>query len=533
MDEWNDSLSGDYLWSNVNFGEAVSQVMTPLTWSVIQFTLDDWTFLPGMPTVGVIAGRPYLNISIFMTLFRAMRRSQQDLLRYMEATLYMRLPDALEIPIIPLSPGALASGFLLSGRIRWMQRRGVQNLADYVASNEAWFEQIRQTIQSQTNGPDLQRLWHMGMKRHIKNGRWVVLGIATHSADYTLKLRRQLEALVGPQDAGILIANLSQDDAVLESLGPLLGLAKLARGELSRADYLAAYGHRGPDEFELSAPRPAEDPTWLEQELQSVIRSPVDVEGLLAKQKEAFEAALKRLRDRFPDAARRFEARLVESAHRACLRELARSAYTRDRWATRLFALRAGELTGLGDQVFFLTLPELLSLLSGDRSVVARIESRQAAYQQYQALPPPPAVIRGPFDPFAWAANPIRPSDIFVAHQALLAQPASNRIEGAPGSAGVVEGLVRVIERPEHGGQLQPGEILVASQTDIAWTLLFPRAAAVITDIGAPLSHAAIVARELGIPAVVGCGNATARLRTGDRVRVDGGRGMVEILERC
>ena len=71
---------------------------------------------------------------------------------------------------------------------------------------------------------------------------------------------------------------------------------------------------------------------------------------------------------------------------------------------------------------------------------------------------------------------------------------------------------------------------MVAVQTDIAWTLLFPRAGAVITDVGAPLSHAAIVARELGIPAVVGCGNATAVLRTGDRVRVDGGRGTVEIL---
>jgi pyruvate,water dikinase len=77
---------------------------------------------------------------------------------------------------------------------------------------------------------------------------------------------------------------------------------------------------------------------------------------------------------------------------------------------------------------------------------------------------------------------------------------------------------------------LQAGEILVAVQTDIAWTLLFPRAAAVITDIGAPLSHAAIVARELGVPAVVGCGDATARLKTGDRVRVDGGRGIVEII---
>jgi pyruvate,water dikinase len=84
---------------------------------------------------------------------------------------------------------------------------------------------------------------------------------------------------------------------------------------------------------------------------------------------------------------------------------------------------------------------------------------------------------------------------------------------------------------PEQGRQLQHGEILVAVQTDVAWTLLFPRAAAVITDVGAPLSHAAIVARELGIPAVVGCGDATARLKTGDRVRVDGAQGTVEILK--
>jgi pyruvate,water dikinase len=60
--------------------------------------------------------------------------------------------------------------------------------------------------------------------------------------------------------------------------------------------------------------------------------------------------------------------------------------------------------------------------------------------------------------------------------------------------------------------------------------MLFPRAAAVVTDVGAPLSHAAIVARELGIPAVVGCGNATMRIKTGDRLRVNGSKGLVEIL---
>ena len=82
----------------------------------------------------------------------------------------------------------------------------------------------------------------------------------------------------------------------------------------------------------------------------------------------------------------------------------------------------------------------------------------------------------------------------------------------------------------EDGHQLREGEVLVTVLTDIAWTPLFLRAAAVITDVGAPLSHAAIVARELGIPAVVGCGDATMRLRTGDHVRVDGARGTVEIL---
>jgi rifampicin phosphotransferase len=89
---------------------------------------------------------------------------------------------------------------------------------------------------------------------------------------------------------------------------------------------------------------------------------------------------------------------------------------------------------------------------------------------------------------------------------------------------------VRVLASVEAAGELLVGEILVAATTNIGWTPVFPRAAAVITDVGAPLSHAAIVARELGIPAVVGTGTATMRLRTGDRVRVNGGLGLVEIL---
>jgi rifampicin phosphotransferase len=139
-------------------------------------------------------------------------------------------------------------------------------------------------------------------------------------------------------------------------------------------------------------------------------------------------------------------------------------------------------------------------------------------------------VIRGHFDPFEWAADPQRRGDIFDAATIHKAKK-SSLITGSPGSTGKVSGIVRVAITPEDGQQLQSGEILVAVQTDVAWTLLFPRAAAVITDIGAPLSHAAIVARELGIPAVVGCGDATTRLKSGDRVQVDGAQGTVKILE--
>ena len=91
---------------------------------------------------------------------------------------------------------------------------------------------------------------------------------------------------------------------------------------------------------------------------------------------------------------------------------------------------------------------------------------------------------------------------------------------------------MRRLDRPEDGDELQPGEILVTVTTNVGWTPLFPRLAAVVTDVGAPLSHAAIVARELGLPAVVGCGDATARLKTGDRIRVDGAAGTVTVLAR-
>ena len=104
-------------------------------------------------------------------------------------------------------------------------------------------------------------------------------------------------------------------------------------------------------------------------------------------------------------------------------------------------------------------------------------------------------------------------------------------IKGIAGSAGTVTAAARVLGGPQDFAQMQPGDVLVASITTPAWTSLFAMAAAVVTDIGGPLSHSSIVAREYGIPAVLGTAVATRRIRNGQMIKVDGDAGTVTLLD--
>ena len=103
-------------------------------------------------------------------------------------------------------------------------------------------------------------------------------------------------------------------------------------------------------------------------------------------------------------------------------------------------------------------------------------------------------------------------------------------LRGLAASPGRAIGVARVIDGPASFGDLQTGEVLVCRFTDPTWTPLFALAAGVVADAGGPLSHAAIVAREYGIPAVLGAQNATTRLQSGQRILVNGDAGTVEIL---
>ena len=535
--EWNDSLRGDFLWTNVNAAEARPDVMTPLTWTLGEVVRRENQPMPGnYPFIGNIGGRIYVNVSLTLSMFRALGVNPQRMLKRME-DLLGPIPAGMDVPIFPLPRSAIFSIMPHMVRIRKKEKAAPAKVPAFLASNAGWCRRMRSKIEETETKPKLVSLWREELKIYFFESAFVMTGGVRPYITLSRKLHRTLTRLVGESDANTLLSNLSDSpdmrgsSGLLASLGPVVGLSRITHGEMSRQAYLEQYGHRGPHEMELSIPRPAEDPGWLDRQLAEFNASPVDVDALLAKQRAEFEAAWRRFEDRYPRRANSMRRRLERIPPAARMREAVRSESVRIYGVIRAWALRAGDLTGLGDDVFFLTVDELFEVLSGDETATQTIPARKETHARYSALPPYPTIIRGRFDPIQWAADPNRRNDIFDAHAPLPEVPDSKPITGYAGAAGRVEGLVRRLDHPEDGHQLQPGEILVAVTTNVGWTPLFPRAGAVVTDVGAPLSHAAIVARELSIPAVVGCVDATTRLHTGDRVLVDGGRGTVEILD--
>ena len=149
------------------------------------------------------------------------------------------------------------------------------------------------------------------------------------------------------------------------------------------------------------------------------------------------------------------------------------------------------------------------------------VRRRRAQYLDLSAREPTFVFVGDPPDPASW---PRRDAAVFEG----LTTGAT--LQGIPGCAGVAEGRARVVLDSNDPSALDPGDVLVAPITDPSWTPLFVPAAAVVVDVGAPLSHAVIVSRELGIPCVVSATGATRSIPDGARVRVDGNTGMVTVL---
>lgn len=302
--------------------------------------------------------------------------------------------------------------------------------------------------------------------------------------------------------------------------------------EESVREYLATFGDRCLDELKLETATLDDDPAPLLRAIGRGASVPVPAAGGTGVGASTREAAERRAFDALrgrPVRRAVFRWVLANARRRVRDRENLRFERTRVFGRVRRIFVELGKryaALGLLDSprdVFHLTVDEALGATEGTSASLdlrALAAARREEFARYHAMPAPPDrfTTRGPVHPgtrleATATAGPVE-------------EPTGERRKGLGCHPGRVRGIVRVVRDPRDA-ELRPGEILVAERTDPGWVLLFPAARGLLVERGSLLSHAAIVARELGLPAVVSVSGVTSWLRTGDEVELDGETGDV------
>lgn len=567
------------VWSRANVGEALPGAATPLTWSIARkfsekgfreaFAALGCRVPRGAYLVANVQGRFYLNLSRFMQI---------------SAQVPFLTPRAL----LQVSGGATDAAIaLLEKQTQHISTRRFitrlpfvapniiarqARLEDEVAAYEKDVERARRSLDEMDLGilPDdalvttintasalLDRTGtlmlecasaslaaHLGLSKLLDEiaGRRtsvrddVAVSAASRSAEGVTTGSSLAQALTGgvreldsaaPGVALARIAEIARNEPdVLEKLlaGIVRGPMDLPEGSTRRAleRFLDMYGDRAVREAELATPRWREDPTPVIAMLVSSLRAPEgEATRALARARSTSDREMAQLETRLGPVQMFAVRSLVNRTQQFTrLRERMRTWVTRVLGMLRFIALDIDRRLRRIDPslqegaVFFCSFDELVQALRSGRADVGHVvRLRRAEHLRDAARPDPPSTFIG------------RPPPVQIPPSA------GNRLQGLPASSGVVEGPARVLAPGSSNlNAVNPGEVLVARTTDIGLSPLFLVAAAVVTEMGGPLSHAAVVAREYGVPAVVNVGGATIAIRTGDLVRVDGDRGTVEIL---
>jgi phosphohistidine swiveling domain-containing protein len=546
------------VWSSVNVGEALPGVATPLTWSVAgafseagfrsAFAALGCKLPRHAQLVGNVHGRFYLNLSVFMRIAA-------------------QVPGLDPRSLIELGGGA--GGEELALQVAHVSRARFYARLPFTATRllrEQFrldvdllrFEAIAEKAREAHRTLDLAILPDDGLARTLRDLQVLLdrtgttmLTCASSALATHLALKAILTRLT-PLGAGRIAQALTGGIRDLETARPAIGILRVANiarsepearaailkdsttaldaipeGATRRAlqSFLDLHGDRAVREAELSTPRWREDPRTVLAMVRVALRGEaLDVEKALGRARAQADAETARLMPRLKLGEQTLVRHLVARAQKSArLRERMRGWVTRvigmlreavleaDRRLVRLVPELAYDPGHAVGGAFFLTMDELFQALRTSRADLAPlVRARRAEFARDQARPDPPATFVGA--PPSVVLPPLG-GDIF---------------RGLPASAGVVEGTARVLMSADEMGKLQPGEILVVHTTDVGWTPLFLLAAGVVTELGGPLSHAAVVTREFGVPSVVNIEGITRAIKTGDRVRVDGGTGIVE-----
>jgi pyruvate,water dikinase len=298
-------------------------------------------------------------------------------------------------------------------------------------------------------------------------------------------------------------------------------LPKVLQRELEA--FLSRWGARGVAEIDMGVPRWRDDPTHILGSLANYLSlgddaAPPDVAFERGAREAERMAELLAGRARAKSLVRGEIARFAVHRVRRLMgaREAPKFGIVRIIAHARALLLQAGEglvregKLSAADDVFFLDLRELRALIAG-KDLSALVAERRQTYERELSRKHIPRIM---------LSDGTEPE--------LLAGGADGGLSGTPASAGTVTGKARVVMDPV-GARIEPGEILVAPSTDPGWTPLFLTAGGLVMEMGGSMSHGAVVAREYGIPAVVGVPGATARITTGQRITVNGAAGTIAI----
>jgi pyruvate,water dikinase len=526
------------VWSRFSLSEVLPEP-TPMTWAIVRRFMSgrggfglmyrDLGFHPdpSLDEEGVydlVAGRPYLNLSREPLLYSGWLPHEHPFAALKADP--RRAFDLQPVPRPSLAGPAFwlflpfRLPFLFLGAVRsTMHRRGLLGTFAGRFRQEVLPAFAAETAQGA--GEDLGRLdvptllgrlefWvRRTLHDFARDGLKPTALAALARGNVQVLLQRKL----GPERTREALNELSmgvRPDAEADLAG---ALADLATGRLDQAAFLERFGHRGSQEMELARPRWHEDPAGLAQLIESsrgarpgaaAGRDEGPVDWWERVSAEAKLSALER-------TALEPEVRALQTY--LGLRETAKHYLMCGYALIRRVLVELDSRHGLHGGLFFLTPDELPGLAAGQdvADVIARRRRRRALALSLEA----PAVLF---------------SDDLEALGRPVPVEGAQTLQGVALSAGVAEAPALVLDRPRPAQV--PGEpyILVCPSTDPEWVPLFLQARGLVMETGGVLSHGAIVAREFGLPAVAGLPGVLRRLRTGQRVRVDGGRGTVAVL---
>jgi pyruvate,water dikinase len=451
-----------------------------------------------LATIGVydlIAGRPFLNLS------REPRMQHGDLpLRHSFDKLKAN-PQQAQHSTVEWQSGLAGVGFWLKLPMTFLRlRRRNRRIAEMSRSFPDQFrKEILPKFARECDEMSRLEFASMGAPELLKQfetwSRRVLVEIASHSLKPAALTDREMDdwrRTAGPAWASQFASGFLRDMRIDPRVDLAAGLQQLATGDLSTTDFVKQFGHRGPHEMELSQSRYCEAP-------------PEPSPRTLPKPSgDSTQQILVVAKTPNIDRLREFVG----------LREVAKHYLMLGYHQLRRMLLEFDRRFDLNGGVFYLMPEELPRLTAGD-DLSATITGRRKRWTALKSVPMPGVLFSDDLEAIGRA--PATRADVA-------------RFEGHALSFGVAEGSAMVLREPTNVESDEPF-VLVCPTMDPAWTPLMLRACAVVTETGGVLSHGAIVAREIGVAAVGGVLDATKRIRNGDRLRVDGGSGVVMVVD--